>query len=179
MAKELKDLTKRSVNYSQWYNELVVKADLAEQADVRGCMVIKPYGYAIWEKMQRILDDKFKETGVQNAYFPLLIPKSFLSREAEHVEGFAKECAVVTHYRLKTNETHDGVVVDPAAKLEEELIIRPTSETIIWNTITKNRRITNRILNIFWMIRKPGKCIVNWTGSSAAAVRKREPMAAE
>ena len=134
MAKELKDLTKRSVNYSQWYNELVVKADLAEQADVRGCMVIKPYGYAIWEKMQRILDDKFKETGVQNAYFPLLIPKSFLSREAEHVEGFAKECAVVTHYRLKTNETHDGVVVDPAAKLEEELIIRPTSETIIWNT---------------------------------------------
>ena len=134
MAKELKDLTKRSVNYSQWYNELVVKADLAEQADVRGCMVIKPYGYAIWEKMQRILDDKFKETGVQNAYFPLLIPKSFLSREAEHVEGFAKECAVVTHYRLKTNETHDGVIVDPAAKLEEELIIRPTSETIIWNT---------------------------------------------
>ena len=134
MAKEVKDLTKRSVNYSQWYNELVVKADLAEQADVRGCMVIKPYGYAIWEKMQRILDDKFKETGVQNAYFPLLIPKSFLSREAEHVEGFAKECAVVTHYRLKTNETHDGVVVDPAAKLEEELIIRPTSETIIWNT---------------------------------------------
>lgn len=134
MAKELKDLTKRSVNYSQWYNELVVKADLAEQSDVRGCMVIKPYGYAIWEKMQRILDDKFKETGVQNAYFPLLIPKSFLSREAEHVEGFAKECAVVTHYRLKTNESHDGVVVDPAAKLEEELIIRPTSETIIWNT---------------------------------------------
>ncbi|MBO5026305.1 MAG: proline--tRNA ligase [Bacteroidaceae bacterium] len=134
MAKELKDLTKRSVNYSQWYNELVVKADLAEQSDVRGCMVIKPYGYAIWEKMQRILDDKFKETGVQNAYFPLLIPKSFLSREAEHVEGFAKECAVVTHYRLKTNESHDGVVVDPTAKLEEELIIRPTSETIIWNT---------------------------------------------
>ena len=134
MAKELKELTKRSVNYSEWYNQLVVKADLAEQADVRGCMVIKPYGYAIWEKIQRVLDDKFKETGVQNAYFPLLIPKSFLSREAEHVEGFAKECAVVTHYRLKTNETHDGVVVDPAAKLEEELIIRPTSETIIWNT---------------------------------------------
>jgi prolyl-tRNA synthetase len=134
MATELKDLTKRSVNYSQWYNELVVKADLAEQSDVRGCMVIKPYGYAIWEKMQRILDDMFKATGVQNAYFPLLIPKSFLSKEAEHVEGFAKECAVVTHYRLKTNETHDGVVVDPAAKLEEELIIRPTSETIIWNT---------------------------------------------
>ena len=134
MAKELKDLTKRSDNYSSWYNELVVKADLAEQSDVRGCMVIKPYGYAIWEKMQRVLDDKFKETGVQNAYFPLLIPKSFLSKEAEHVEGFAKECAVVTHYRLKTNEDKTGVVVDPAAKLEEELIIRPTSETIIWNT---------------------------------------------
>ena len=134
MAKELDFLTKRSEDYSKWYNELVVKADLAEQSDVRGCMVIKPYGYAIWEKMQRILDDKFKETGVQNAYFPLLIPKSFLSREAEHVEGFAKECAVVTHYRLKTNETHDGVVVDPAARLGEELIIRPTSETIIWNT---------------------------------------------
>ena len=134
MATELKNLTKRSEDYSKWYNELVVKADLAEQADVRGCMVIKPYGYAIWEKMQRVLDDMFKETGVQNAYFPLLIPKSFLNKEAEHVEGFAKECAVVTHYRLKTNETHDGVVVDPAAKLEEELIIRPTSETIIWNT---------------------------------------------
>ena len=134
MATELKDLTKRSEDYSKWYNELVVKAELAEQADVRGCMVIRPYGYAIWEKMQRVLDEMFKETGVQNAYFPLLIPKSFLSREAEHVEGFAKECAVVTHYRLKTNETHDGVVVDPAAKLEEELIIRPTSETIIWNT---------------------------------------------
>ena len=134
MATELKDLTKRSEDYSKWYNELVVKAELAEQADVRGCMVIRPYGYAIWEKMQRVLDDMFKETGVRNAYFPLLIPKSFLSKEAEHVEGFAKECAVVTHYRLKTNETHDGVVVDPAAKLEEELIIRPTSETIIWNT---------------------------------------------
>ena len=134
MATELKGLTKRSEDYSKWYNELVVKAELAEQADVRGCMVIRPYGYAIWEKMQRVLDDMFKETGVQNAYFPLLIPKSFLSKEAEHVEGFAKECAVVTHYRLKTNETHDGVVVDPAAKLEEELIIRPTSETIIWNT---------------------------------------------
>ena len=129
-----KELTPRSENYSQWYNELVVKADMAEQADVRGCMVIKPYGYAIWEKIQRILDDKFKETGVQNAYFPLLIPKSFLSKEAEHVEGFAKECAVVIHYRLKTNEEHTGVVVDPAARLEEELIIRPTSETIIWNT---------------------------------------------
>ncbi|MCR4768855.1 MAG: proline--tRNA ligase [Bacteroidaceae bacterium] len=134
MATEIKGLTKRSVNYSQWYNELVVKAELAEQADVRGCMVIRPYGYAIWEKIQSELDKQFKATGVQNAYFPLLIPKSFLSREAEHVEGFAKECAVVTHYRLKTNETHDGVVVDPNAKLEEELIIRPTSETIIWNT---------------------------------------------
>ena len=134
MAKELKELTKRADNYSQWYNDLVVKADLAEQSAVRGCMVIKPYGYAIWEKMQRALDDMFKETGVKNAYFPLLIPKSFLSREAEHVEGFAKECAVVTHYRLKTNDTHDGVVVDPEAKLEEELIVRPTSETIIWNT---------------------------------------------
>lgn len=134
MAKELKDLTKRSDNYSQWYNELVVKADLAEQAPVRGCMVIKPYGYAIWEKIQRILDDKFKETGHQNAYFPLLIPKSYLSREAEHVEGFAKECAVVTHYRLKNAEDGSGVIVDPSAKLEEELIIRPTSETIIWST---------------------------------------------
>ncbi len=134
MAKELKELTKRADNYSQWYNDLVVKADLAEQSAVRGCMVIKPYGYAIWEKMQQQLDKMFKETGARNAYFPLLIPKSFLSREAEHVEGFAKECAVVTHYRLKTNETGDGVVVDPAAKLEEELIVRPTSETIIWNT---------------------------------------------
>ena len=134
MAIELKELTKRADNYSQWYNDLVVKADLAEQSAVRGCMVIKPYGYAIWEKMQQQLDKMFKETGVQNAYFPLLIPKSFLSREAEHVEGFAKECAVVTHYRLKTNETGDGVVVDPNAKLEEELIVRPTSETIIWNT---------------------------------------------
>lgn len=134
MAKELKNFTKRSDNYSQWYNELVVKADLAEQSAVRGCMVIKPYGYAIWEKMQRQLDDMFKETGHQNAYFPLLIPKSFLSREADHVEGFAKECAVVTHYRLKNDPEGNGVVVDPAARLEEELIIRPTSETIIWNT---------------------------------------------
>jgi len=134
MAKELKDLTKRSENYSQWYNDLVVKADLAEQSAVRGCMVIKPYGYAIWEKMQHELDRMFKETGHQNAYFPLLIPKSFLSREADHVEGFAKECAVVTHYRLKNAEDGSGVVVDPAARLEEELIIRPTSETIIWNT---------------------------------------------
>ena len=134
MAKELKDLTKRSENYSQWYNDLVVKADLAEQSAVRGCMVIKPYGYAIWEKMQRQLDDMFKATGHVNAYFPLLIPKSYLSREAEHVEGFAKECAVVTHYRLKNAEDGSGVIVDPAAKLEEELIIRPTSETIIWST---------------------------------------------
>jgi len=134
MAKELKDLTKRSENYSQWYNDLVVKADLAEQSAVRGCMVIKPYGYAIWEKMQQQLDKMFKETGHVNAYFPLLIPKSFLSREAEHVEGFAKECAVVTHYRLKNAEDGSGVIVDPEARLEEELIIRPTSETIIWNT---------------------------------------------
>ena len=134
MAKELKGLTKRSDNYSQWYNELVVKADLAEQSPVRGCMVIKPYGYAIWEKMQQQLDKMFKETGVQNAYFPLLIPKSYLCREAEHVEGFAKECAVVTHYRLKNDPNGSGVIVDPDAKLEEEYIIRPTSETIIWGT---------------------------------------------
>jgi len=134
MAKELKDLTKRADNYSQWYNDLVVKADLAEQSAVRGCMVIKPYGYAIWEKMQQQLDKMFKETGHQNAYFPLLIPKSFLSREAEHVEGFAKECAVVTHHRLKNAPDGSGVIVDPDARLEEELIIRPTSETIIWNT---------------------------------------------
>ena len=134
MAIELKELTKRSENYSQWYNDLVVKADLAEQSPVRGCMVIKPYGYAIWEKMQHILDSKFKETGHVNAYFPLLIPKSYLSREAEHVEGFAKECAIVTHYRLKNAPDGSGVVVDPEAKLEEELIIRPTSETIIWST---------------------------------------------
>ena len=134
MAIELKNLTKRSENYSQWYNDLVVKADLAEQSPVRGCMVIKPYGYAIWEKMQHILDSKFKETGHVNAYFPLLIPKSYLSREAEHVEGFAKECAIVTHYRLKNAPDGSGVIVDPEAKLEEELIIRPTSETIIWST---------------------------------------------
>ena len=134
MAKELKHMTKRAENYSQWYNDMVVKAELAEQSAVRGCMVIKPYGYAIWEKMQAQLDRMFKETGVQNAYFPLLIPKSFLSREAEHVKGFAKECAVVTHYRLKATEDGNGVEVDPNAKLEEELIIRPTSETIIWNT---------------------------------------------
>ncbi|MBF1562618.1 MAG: proline--tRNA ligase [Prevotella salivae] len=134
MAKELKQLTKRAENYSQWYNDLVVKTDLAEQSPVRGCMIIKPYGYAIWEKMQAELDKEFKKTGVQNAYFPMLIPKSFLSKEAEHVKGFAKECAVVTHYRLKASEDGNSVVVDPAAKLDEELIIRPTSETIIWNT---------------------------------------------
>jgi prolyl-tRNA synthetase len=134
MAIELKNLTKRADNYSQWYNELVVKADLAEQSAVRGCMVIKPYGYAIWEKMQRQLDDMFKATGHVNAYFPLLIPKSFFSKEADHVKGFAKECAVVTHYRLMNDPNGDGVVVDPSAKLDEELIIRPTSETIIWNT---------------------------------------------
>ena len=134
MAKELKEMTSRAENYSQWYNDLVVKADLAEQSAVRGCMVIKPYGYAIWEKMQSVLDGMFKQTGVQNAYFPLLIPKSFLCREAEHVEGFAKECAVVTHYRLKNDPDGSGVVVDPEARLEEELIVRPTSETIIWST---------------------------------------------
>lgn len=134
MAKEIKALTPRSEDYSQWYIDLVNKADLAENSAVRGCMVIKPYGYAIWEKMQQELDRRFKETGHVNAYFPLLIPKSFLSREADHVEGFAKECAVVTHYRLKNDPNGSGVIVDPAAKLEEELIIRPTSETIIWST---------------------------------------------
>ncbi len=129
-----KELPKRENNYSDWYNELVVKADLAEHSAVKGCMVIKPYGYAIWEKMQQALDKMFKDTGHQNAYFPLFIPKSFLSKEADHVEGFAKECAVVTHYRLKNGENGEGVVVDDTAKLEEELIVRPTSETIIWNT---------------------------------------------
>ena len=134
MAKELKELTSRSENYSQWYNDLVIKADLAENSAVRGCMVIKPYGYAIWEKMQAALDQMFKETGHVNAYFPLFIPKSYLSKEADHVEGFAKECAVVTHYRLKQNPEGNGLIVDPEAKLEEELIVRPTSETIIWST---------------------------------------------
>ncbi len=124
----------RSENYSEWYNELVKRADLAENSAVRGCMVIKPYGFAIWEKMQRALDDMFKETGHQNAYFPLFIPKSFLSKEASHVAGFAKECAVVTHYRLKNAEDGSGVIVDPDAKLEEELIVRPTSETVIWSS---------------------------------------------
>ncbi|MBL4744990.1 MAG: proline--tRNA ligase [Flavobacteriaceae bacterium] len=129
-----KNLTKRDQDYSKWYNELVVKADLAENSGVRGCMVIKPYGYAIWEKIQAELDRMFKETGHENAYFPLLIPKSYLSKEAQHVDGFAKECAVVTHYRLKNAEDGSGIIVDPDAKLEEELIIRPTSETIIWST---------------------------------------------
>ncbi|MDE7128835.1 MAG: proline--tRNA ligase, partial [Alistipes sp.] len=134
MAVELKDLTRSDENYSQWYNDLVVKAGLAENSAVRGCMVIKPYGYAIWEKMHDALDKMFKQTGHQNAYFPLFIPKSYFSKEAHHVEGFAKECAVVTHYRLKNAPDGNGVVVDPSAKLEEELIVRPTSETIIWNT---------------------------------------------
>ncbi len=129
-----KALPSRSENYSEWYNELIKRADLAENSAVRGCMVIKPYGFSIWEKMQRALDDMFKETGHQNAYFPLFIPKSFLSKEASHVAGFAKECAVVTHYRLKNAEDGSGVIVDPEAKLEEELIVRPTSETVIWST---------------------------------------------
>ncbi|GAA0891368.1 proline--tRNA ligase [Fulvivirga kasyanovii] len=129
-----KGLPKRSEDYSQWYNELVKKADLAEHSAVRGCMVIKPYGFSIWEKMQAALDKMFKDTGHTNAYFPLFVPKSYLSKEADHVEGFAKECAVVTHYRLKNAEDGSGVVVDPDAKLEEELIVRPTSETVIWNT---------------------------------------------
>ena len=132
-----KGLIKRSEDFSKWYNELVSKADLAEHSDVRGCMIIKPYGYAIWEKIKDQLDQMFKETGHQNAYFPLFIPKSYLSREADHVDGFAKECAVVTHYRLKNAEDGSGVVVDPDAKLDEELIVRPTSETIIWNTYKK------------------------------------------
>ncbi len=132
-----KDFPTREENYSQWYNDLVIKADLAENSAVRGCMVIKPYGYSIWEKMQAALDKKFKDTGHSNAYFPLFIPKSFFSREASHVKGFAKECAIVTHYRLKNSEDGKGVVVDETAKLEEELIIRPTSETIIWDTYRK------------------------------------------
>lgn len=132
-----KNLTKRSEDYSKWYNELVIKADLAENSGVRGCMVIKPYGFAIWEKMQAGLDKMFKDTGHENAYFPIFIPKSYLSKEASHVEGFAKECAVVTHYRLKNAEDGSGIVVDEDAKLEEELIVRPTSETIIWDTYRK------------------------------------------
>jgi prolyl-tRNA synthetase len=129
-----KNLAKRSENYAQWYNDIVIKADLAENSAVRGCMVIKPYGYAIWEKIQADLDKMFKDTGHVNAYFPLFIPKSFFTKEAAHIEGFAKECAVVTHYRLKNAEDGSGIIVDPDAKLEEELIVRPTSETIIWNT---------------------------------------------
>ncbi len=129
-----KEITERKVNYSQWYNDIVLKAGLAENSAVRGCMVIKPYGYAIWEKMQAVLDKKFKETGHSNAYFPLFIPKSFFSKEASHVDGFAKECAVVTHYRLKNDPEGKGVVVDEDARLEEEYVVRPTSETIIWNT---------------------------------------------
>ena len=129
-----KFLTNRDENYAQWYNDLVIKADMAEYSAVRGCMVIKPYGYAIWEKIQAELDRLFKATGHVNAYFPLFIPKSFFSREAAHVEGFAKECAIVTHYRLKHDESGKGIVIDEDAKLEEELIIRPTSETIIWNS---------------------------------------------
>ncbi|MCL2313613.1 MAG: proline--tRNA ligase, partial [Firmicutes bacterium] len=128
-----KDFTTREEDYSKWYNDIVKKADLAENSAVRGCMVIKPYGYAIWENMQAALDKMFKDTGHVNAYFPLFIPKSFLCKEADHVEGFAKECAVITHYRLK-NDPNGGVMVDPEAKLEEELIVRPTSETIIWDT---------------------------------------------
>ncbi|MCB1023083.1 MAG: proline--tRNA ligase [Acidobacteria bacterium] len=129
-----KGITKRSENYSEWYNEIIKRADLAENSAVRGCMVIKPYGFAIWEKMQRALDDMFKATGHQNAYFPLFVPKSFLEKEEEHAEGFAKECAVVTHYRLKGDPDGKGLIVDPNAKLEEELIVRPTSEAVIWNT---------------------------------------------
>lgn len=129
-----KFLTNREENYAQWYNDLVIKAELAENSAVRGCMVIRPYGYAIWEKIQAELDRMFKATGHVNAYFPLFIPKSFFAREAAHVEGFAKECAVVTHYRLKNDETGKGIIIDPEARLEEELIVRPTSETIIWNT---------------------------------------------
>ena len=130
-----KGLPTRKEDYSAWYNELVKQADLAEHSAVRGCMVIKPYGYAIWEKMQRILDDKFKETGHSNAYFPLFVPKSLFEAEEKNAEGFAKECAIVTHYRLKNDPNRKGkLMVDPEAKLEEELIVRPTSEAVIWNT---------------------------------------------
>src|SRR5277367_6189662 len=132
-AADTNSVTPRAQDYAQWYLDVIKRADLAEHSPVRGCMVIKPHGYALWELMQRGLDDMFKATGHKNAYFPLLIPKSFLSKEADHVAGFAKECAVVTHYRLKASP-EGGIVVDPDAKLEEELIIRPTSETIIWNT---------------------------------------------
>ncbi|MEC8853036.1 MAG: aminoacyl--tRNA ligase-related protein, partial [Bacteroidota bacterium] len=133
----VKNLTTRETDYSKWYNDIVQQADLAENSGVKGCMVIKPYGYAIWEKMQAALDKMFKDTGHQNAYFPIFIPKSYFSKEASHVDGFAKECAVVTHYRLKNSDDGSGVVVDETAKLEEELIVRPTSETIIWDTYRK------------------------------------------
>src|SRR3954462_9997194 len=132
-----KEIVSRKEDYSQWYNDLIIKGGLADYSAVRGCMVIKPYGFALWENMRDVLDKMFKDTGHVNAYFPLFIPKSFLSKEAAHVEGFAKECAVVTHYRLKKDPNGEGVIVDPEAKLEEELIVRPTSETIIWNTYAK------------------------------------------
>ena len=170
MAKELKDLTKSDENYSQWYNDLVVKAGLAENSAVRGCMVIKPYGYAIWEKMHDALDKMFKDTGHQNAYFPLFIPKSFFSKEADHVEGFAKECAVVTHYRLKNDPEGKGVVVDPDAKLEEELIVRPTSETIIWNTY-KNWIQSYRDLPILC---NQWANVVRWEKTTRPFLRSRE-----
>ena len=137
-----KEITKREKDYSQWYNDIILKAGLADYSAVRGCMVIKPYGFALWENMRDQLDKMFKETGHQNAYFPLFIPKSFLSKEAAHVEGFAKECAVVTHYRLMNDPDGGGIVVDPDAKLEEELIVRPTSETIIWNTYKTGFNLT-------------------------------------
>src|SRR6476659_2944454 len=129
-----KEITSMGKDYSQWYNDIIIKAGLADYSAVRGCMVVKPYGFALWENMRDQLDKRFKETGHQNAYFPVFIPKSFLSKEAAHVEGFAKECAVVTHYRLMKDPTTGGIIVDPGARLEEELIVRPTSETIIWNT---------------------------------------------
>src|SRR5882762_6442475 len=132
-----KVITSKEKDYSKWYNDIVVEADLADHSAVRGCMVIKPHGYAIWEKMQQALDKMFKDTGHTNAYFPLFVPKSFLAKEASHVEGFAKECAIVTHYRLKNAEDGSGIIVDPEAKLEEELIVRPTSETVIWNSYKK------------------------------------------
>src|ERR1044071_2402557 len=132
-----KEITSRNEDYSLWYNELVIKGDLGDYSAVRGCMVIKPYGFTLWESMRDALDRMFKDTGHSNAYFPLFIPKSFLAKEASHVEGFAKECAIVTHYRLKNAPDGSGVIVDPDAKLEEELIVRPTSETVIWNTYKK------------------------------------------
>ena len=148
-----KKITSRAEDYSLWYNDIIQHADLAENSGVRGCMVIKPYGYAIWEKMQAELDKKFKATGHVNAYFPLFIPKSYFSKEASHVDGFAKECAVVTHYRLKNSEEGDGIVVDEDAKLEEELIVRPTSETIIWDTYRK------WIQSCYTLLKPSRKCI--------------------